>query len=83
MACFHAVFVFRAFGEVWLAVQLYSNKKFAIKSVRRQGKSHEPGIDAFDQLKNEAHLLCNLQHPNIVKVVLSFSQHVAVRLTSV
>jgi len=55
-----------------LSVHKKSNKKYAIKSVRRQtnGFNEAKRIEAMEQLKNESELLCTLEHPGIVKVSL-------------
>lgn len=65
------LFIFcRSFGEVWLSVHKKTNKKYAIKSVRRQpnGFNELKRNEAIQQLKNESELLCTLEHPGIVKV---------------
>lgn len=49
--------------------------------MRRQGKSLESGFDAMEQLKNEADLLCTLEHPCIVKVEFTFSRSQVGNLT--
>lgn len=65
----------RSFGEVWLSVHKKSNKKYAIKSVRRQPNDFNEfkRTQAMEQLKNESELLCTLEHPGIVKVLLLLS----------
>jgi len=63
----------RSFGEVYLAIQKGTFKKYAIKSVKCLGKSsssRDNGLEAMDMLRNEADLLCGLEHPCIVKVNL-------------
>lgn len=64
----HLAFHFRSFGEVFLAVSKQTGTKYAIKTVRTQGRSSEAGFDALEQLRNEAAVLCALEHPCIVNV---------------
>jgi serine/threonine protein kinase len=58
---------------VWLSVHKKTNKKYAIKSVRRQTNGFNEGkrVEAMQQLKNESELLCALEHPGIVKVAFN------------
>lgn len=65
---FHFSTLTRSFGEVFLAVNKQTGAKYAIKTVRAQGKGSEAGFDALEQLRNEAEVLCTLEHPCIVKV---------------
>lgn len=72
-----------SFGEVYLAIQKGTFKKYAIKSVKCLGKSsssRDNGLEAMDMLRNEADLLCGLEHPCIVKVENIFCHSKSIHL---
>jgi serine/threonine-protein kinase len=56
-----------AFGKVWLADDLNLGRQVALKALRCSG-SDEAGQRALLALRRDAHLLVQVQHPNVVQV---------------
>jgi len=56
-----------SFGKVWLAEDLNLGRLVALKTLRLPGSLRASG-QALDALRNEARMLANMRHPNIVPV---------------
>jgi serine/threonine protein kinase len=63
-----------AFGEVWLAQDLNLPRVVAAKTFK-VGASRNEGSRALEALRQDAHLLAQVEHPNIVRVYAWVTVH--------
>jgi serine/threonine protein kinase len=56
-----------AFGEVWLAQDLNLPRVVAVKTLKVGAAGHEHS-QALDALRQDAHLMTQIEHPNVVRV---------------